>query len=524
MAKKSLADQISSLYTPKTDYDIEDHDLGQANGDHIFDHNDGSDIGSEDEDDDEELRKEHYVETSKSKLRQNNTRVNLGEKYVGDVVSRNDLYNNDDDASEQEGEEESEEEVEVEEAINSNEEEEEISDVSESEEEGNQSDSDEEDEEEDEESESEEEESSSSHKRQLLKQLMSKERSHIVNRLSQSATNDALKGYAIQLQNKTFEKIIDVRLKFQKSVTSSNLLPINSITYEEVKSEDSDKLLKQAKSELFELLDGLFSLRNELEDNEENKITSPKKRSFSKYSEVTTKADSELNSKRNVVLTKWSAKVSNSSGSNAMNANKFRTINQSFEQQVNNNLSDMDRLIKRTKLNRRNITPIGYNPEDHQNQQEEKDGDGHDDDEDIPEETMIRKKAQGSENPFIFDDEDFYRVLLNDLVDKKVQSSDPTTGITINLRSAQKVNKLKNNVDTKASKGRKLRYHIQEPIANFESSIGSWKWNDDQIDEFFASLLGQKVNMNEIDEDDNNNDEENDDDIIPEDNGIQLFG
>ena len=73
---------------------------------------------------------------------------------------------------------------------------------------------------------------------------------------------------------------------------------------------------------------------------------------------------------------------------------------------------------------------------------------------------------------------------MNDLVDKKVQSSDPTTGITINLRSAQKVNKLKNNVDTKASKGRKLRYHIQEPIANFESSIGSWKWNDDQIDEF----------------------------------------
>lgn len=60
---------------------------------------------------------------------------------------------------------------------------------------------------------------------------------------------------------------------------------------------------------------------------------------------------------------------------------------------------------------------------------------------------------------------------MNDLVDKKVQSSDPTTGITINLRSAQKVNKLKNNVDTKASKGRKLRYHIQEPIANFESSI-----------------------------------------------------
>lgn len=520
MAKKSLADQISSLYTPKTDFDIEDHDLGQANGDHIFEHDDASDIQSEE--DDEELRNEHYIETSKSKLRQKNGGVNLGEKYVGDVVSRTDLYADESEQDEEEEEEEDEEEEdedddesEEDDIPNGNtndDDEEEVSDVSESEEEGSENDSGDDDD---------EEQTSSSYKRQLLKQLMSKERSHIVNRLSQSATNDALKGYAIQQQNKVFEKIIDVRLKFQKSVTSSNLLPINSSAYEEVKSKESDKLVKLAKFGLFDLLDGLFKLRNELEEGEEDKVVSPKKRSFDKYSEIATQADSELNSKRNVILTKWSAKVSNSSGSNAMNANKFTIINQSFEQQVNNNLSDMDRLIKRTKLNRRNITPIGYNPQDHQQNEKHEGEDEHDDD--IPEETMIRKKAHGSENPYIFDDEDFYRVLLNDLVDKKVQSSDPTTGITINLRSAQKVNKLKNNVDTKASKGRKLRYHVQEPIANFESSVGSWKWNDDQIDEFFASLLGQKVNMNEVDEDDNN-DEENNDDIIPEDNGIQLFG
>ena len=168
-----------------------------------------------------------------------------------------------------------------------------------------------------------------------------------------------------------------------------------------------------------------------------------------------------------------------------MNANKFKTINQSFEQQVNNNLSDMDRLIKRTKLNRRNVTPIGYTTkeeDDHENGNKNKSID--EDDDDIPEDTSVRKKTQGLENDYIFDDEDFYRVLLNDLVDKKVQTSDPTSGITISLRAAQKSNKLKNNVDTKASKGRKLRYHVQEPIANFETSRGSWRWNDDQIDEF----------------------------------------
>ncbi|EMG49164.1 BFR2 Protein BFR2 [Candida maltosa Xu316] len=486
MAKKSLAEQISSFYTPKADYDIEDHELDGVKDD-VFEHNDVEDESEEDT----ELRNEHYVNAPKSKLRSES--INLGEKYVGNVIDRNNLY---DDGEEDEGEiDEEEEEVEGDEE-NDNEEEVEEDDLSE-----------EDDDEED------DVEESSSHKRELLKSLMSKERSHIVNRLSQSATNDALKGYAIQQQVKVFEKVIDVRLKFQKSVNASNLLPINQESYHQVKTDDSDKLLSQTKKELFQLLDHLLHLRNEIE---EDSISPPKKRSFEKYSEITEKADLKLNSHRNQVLTKWSAKVTNSSGSNAMNASKFKSINQSFEQQVKNNLSDMDRLIKRTKLNRRNVTPIGYKED-----QEQDKTDKEEDDDDIPEEAVVRRKTQGLENKFIFDDEDFYRVLLNDLVDKKVQGSDPTTGITISLRSAQKVNKLKNNVDTKASKGRKLRYHVQEPIANFESSVGKWKWNDDQIDEFFASLLGQKVNMNEVDEEEEG---EEADDIIPEDNGIQLFG
>lgn len=512
MAKKSLSEQISSLYTPKTDYDIEDHDLDVSKDNGIFQHHDG---GSENESEDEDtgLRNEHYVESSKSKLRQQNEGVNLGEKYVGNVTSRSKLYDDEDDK--QPTEASSGEELDAESA--EEEEDEESEDVA---------DDDEDDQESDRSSSSDaenDEDENISHKRELLKQLMSKERSHIVNRLSQSATNDALKGYSIQQQNKTFEKIIDVRLKFQKSVTSSNMLPINTSTYSETKSEDSDELVTKAKKQFYSLLDHLFTLRNELDES--TSVKTPKKRSFAKYSEVTSAADAQLNSRRNQILTKWSAKVANSSGRNAMNANKFKTINQSFEQQVNNNLSDMDRLIKRTKLNRRNVTPIGYTTkeeDDHENGNKNKSID--EDDDDIPEDTSVRKKTQGLENDYIFDDEDFYRVLLNDLVDKKVQTSDPTSGITISLRAAQKSNKLKNNVDTKASKGRKLRYHVQEPIANFETSRGSWRWNDDQIDEFFASLLGQKVNMNEIDDEQEEEQENDDNDIIPEDNGIQLFG
>jgi protein AATF/BFR2 len=45
-------------------------------------------------------------------------------------------------------------------------------------------------------------------------------------------------------------------------------------------------------------------------------------------------------------------------------------------------------------------------------------------------------------------------------------------------------------VDTKASKGRKLRYTAHEKIQNFMVPIPRATWHEEQIDELFASLLG----------------------------------
>ena len=109
------------------------------------------------------------------------------------------------------------------------------------------------------------------------------------------------------------------------------MLPINTSTYSETKSEDSDELVTKAKKQLYSLLDHLFTLRNELDES--TSVKTPK-RSFAKYSEVTSAADAQLNSRRNQILTKWSAKVANSSGRNAMNANKFKTINQSLNNRL----------------------------------------------------------------------------------------------------------------------------------------------------------------------------------------------
>ncbi|EGW33695.1 uncharacterized protein SPAPADRAFT_147617 [Spathaspora passalidarum NRRL Y-27907] len=481
MAKKSLAEQIAGLFKPKTDFDIEDHEQKE-----VFEQQEeNSDVDEEDE----EEANDHYIRNEKSKLR--NDAPGLGEKYVGNVVSRDQLEEEeeeeeDDDIEEEQSEDEDDdiEEEQSEDEDDNQEDEQDEEEVNEEEYslDGSSEDSEEED------SEGSDEEASSN-KRQLLKKLMSQERTHLLSRLSQSATTDAIKGYAINTQHSTFDKIIDARLKFQKSITTANLFPTSDIS--SYTTEHTPKLIHQTKEELYTLLDSIIALRSELEGKE---YTAPKKRTYSAYCQTASEADKSLASTRASVLTKWSAKVQNSSGASAINATKFKTINQSFETQVENNLSDMGRLVKRTKLNRRQVRPMGHTEEEEVKQEVE---------------TM-------------FDDEDFYRVLLNDLVDKKVQSNG---SIAIGLRSAQRANKLKNNVDTKASKGRKLRYHVQEQIANFETSVGGWRWNDDQIDEFFASLLGQKVNMNEQDEsEEEHEEEEEEEEVIPQDSGITLFG
>jgi len=496
---KSLLKEISELSQPVTDFDIEDDGLREP----VF--------SDEEETEAKEAADDHYVSVSKSKLRQQNEGLKLGSKYSGSVTSRSDLYQDDEQDSEED--DDSEEEEEQEEDVENDESEEEVdldnvesdeSGESELESEGSESESD----------------TELDHQRSKLKQLITSERKHIVNRLSQSATNDSLKGYAIQQQHKFFDKLIDCRLKFQKSLQYSNQLPVDVDSLQSIEEKLSKKKLKAAKESCYDLLDSIFSLRNELLKSDgisASSIDVPRKRTFSEYHKCTSSFDKRIEPYRHQVLIKWSAKVQNSSGSTALNSGKFKAINQSFDQQIENNLSDMDRLIKRTKLNRRQITPLGYEHYKSMHNDENQDDDNENEENiDIPKEV----KPESGEIDQIFDDDDFYRVLLNDLVDKKIQSQNPTTGLAmINLKSAQKVQKMNKNVDTKASKGRKLRYTVQEPIANLEVPRQGWKWDDHQIDEFFASLLGQKVNMNETEEV-----PEEEEELTVDQDTIKLFG
>lgn len=61
----------------------------------------------------------------------------------------------------------------------------------------------------------------------------------------------------------------------------------------------------------------------------------------------------------------------------------------------------------------------------------------------------------------------------------------------------------KPTLDTRASKGRKLRYTPHDKIMNFMAPFKpEGSWHDEQVDELFGSLLGQRVQLGDDDDDD----------------------
>ena len=116
---------------------------------------------------------------------------------------------------------------------------------------------------------------------------------------------------------------------------------------------------------------------------------------------------------------------------------------------------DKDRIIKRTQLKRTIYSIVG--------KKEEKKIEKADD---------LKDRHLKDYDEEIFDDEDFFNQLLRELIERR--SSDLTDPIALSRKSIelQKLkSKTKKNVDTKASKGRKIKFDIHKPMINFMAPI-----------------------------------------------------
>lgn len=165
---------------------------------------------------------------------------------------------------------------------------------------------------------------------------------------------------------------------------------------------------------------------------------------------------------------------------------KFKAVNQAASEQVRAVLADKERLRKRTRLWRSGDRSLGRpEPSSERQQEATKDQDG--------------KKIDAhlaNTDPEIYDDTDFYSLLLKELIDSRgsTTSLDSTqlTSNTLLLKQLQdrKKKASKKNIDTKASKGRKVRYHVMDKLRNFMAPREVVDMEDGMKDELFGNLFG----------------------------------
>lgn len=149
-------------------------------------------------------------------------------------------------------------------------------------------------------------------------------------------------------------------------------------------------------------------------------------------------------------------------------------------QLIDETLTSHEKLVEKTRIRRGKGARIGAAPE--------------------------VSEDQSQEDNEIFDDTDFYQKLLRDIIDSRGGGEGADDWLV-----QQKQKKAKKKVDTKASKGRKLRfaasyiilshllclrsgyrYEVHEKLQNFMVPVPpAGSWHEEQIDELFGSLLGK---------------------------------
>lgn len=304
-----------------------------------------------------------------------------------------------------------------------------------------------------------------------LRKIMNEEQKTVVATISQAAKADAEKGDAVKQQRKAFDSLLNVRIRLQKALVATNSM---SAVQEKDILDVSGKPYQGAQEAAIQLWNSLDALRYEL-SKANNPEFAGKKRKHIEASTPSSKIwkrmkTSEVTSidSRQSTLEKWSSKVK---GTTSLPLS--RKLNQSVSQQtittvLQEQLASSDHLVKRTKMPR-SCAPV-------------------------------QAKQKVTEDPNIFDDADFYQMLLKELVDQRMADSSATTGGDSGRPmqwTAVKEAKTRKNVDTKASKGRKMRFTVHEKLQNFMAPQDRGSWEQDAIDRFFSTLLGQKVNLGE---------------------------
>ncbi|KAK4549469.1 hypothetical protein LTR36_006466 [Oleoguttula mirabilis] len=325
---------------------------------------------------------------------------------------------------------------------------------------------------------------------ELLK-AMADEQKSVATSLSQASRADAEKGRAVKKQRTAFDSLLSTRMKLQKALVGVNTASGLPPTELEDQRLEATNALQAAETAAFSLWSSLNSFRDDLIAA---KTGQKRKRSTFSTTTPTSKLWAHMQTQeessqttRSATLQKWSAKTRGPTATpqrtRINNAEHQSTVMDVIQEQ----LSNSERLIKRTQ------TPRSCAP------------------------LQVANKV--TEDERIYDDADFYGLMLKELLEQKSQDSVVASNIDVNFQMRREA-KTKKNVDTKASKGRKLRYTVHEKLQNFMAPEDRSTWGERQADELFGSLFGQRLGLGE---ERTEGDEEMGDGVDAQEAGLMMF-
>jgi len=326
--------------------------------------------------------------------------------------------------------------------------------------------------------------------RAKLRRLATEGEKSIAEAMSQAARADAEKGLAVRKQRRAFDSILNLRIRLQKALIAANSFHV----VEKAEGQDSTEAYQAAEEAAIKLWNTIASVRHHfMPESCQTKVGEKRKREIEldtanqEIWETMEEVEEVVMSHRRKVLDKWSNKVKKSNA--GLNTRKLvNSEGQTLVAALDEQMVSSERLIKKAR------TPRSCAP------------------------AQAAKKVE--EDPAIYDDADFYQLLLKELVEQRSADTGLAgEGVATVRWAALKETKTRKNVDRRASKGRKLRYTVHEKLQNFMAPEDRRSWEEHAIDRLFGTLFGQKM---ELKEDEEESDEEMGG-IDVEEAGLRLF-
>ncbi|KAL7740671.1 hypothetical protein ACLKA6_000041 [Drosophila palustris] len=283
------------------------------------------------------------------------------------------------------------------------------------------------------------------------------------------------KGICVQNQLRIWERLLELRINTQKVTSKVNLLPTpETLKVANENNEELQAVLREAQERSSKLLEQLLALQAALtQQNSEMRQSVKRKQpadgstepASKRYANALQSNFQNMVSYRNEVLLKWDDRT------------KLLTPGAGLKRKSLQEDYDIIKKIDSTLANRQALVEKSQTLKNNQQQpREEKDD--------------AEMTDQSQRQPHIYDDSDFYHQQLRELIEYKANTTSNMSEITKQFVELQKLRqKMKKKVDTRASKGRKLRYVVHNKLINFMAPNEASDWTEASKTELYKSLF-----------------------------------